>query len=334
MTDMKGQTQHLADLCTLLVKENYGELTAVCIPDRIPSFVRCVCEFLGCRVLDLYPQSFPGMFLTSAQRIFALLCRRGRQPIDGILKHTRLAPRQVRHALVVLHQQNLIYHNTEKETRITFYEANQDAAYYLLRNGRILDIVSERYGDDARYVLVNILDFGRVRISDLHEAITEAKQKESTKAPHTNGVSNGINGHSDNDSSSVFPLGSILAQLLDDGILEPVVANMFRSPTDTYNEVEKKIIRESYGGSIKGAKQGIEVKGRVSDTLRAIREERQIWKKGSKRVNGDYTNGVADKKRKLANGQYATNGSAAELDDPRLDVRLFNFSLELALTNL
>ncbi|KFY09327.1 hypothetical protein V492_05529 [Pseudogymnoascus sp. VKM F-4246] len=290
-----SHTQHLADLCALLVREAYGELTS---------------------------------------RIFALLLRRGRQTINTIKQHTGLTGRQVRHGLVVLIQQNLLFHNTEQESGATFYEANEDSAYFLLRSGRILETVEERYGVDARDVVQNLLLLGHTKVADLAEAY-ESKNK--TVNGHTNGAngangatvdgngmngtSNGTNGHHD-DKKSAINLDGILARLLDDGFVEPVVESMFRSPKDAYNQAEKEAISSSDSGASKSAKATLELKRIVTGTLQKQYEERS-WRHGNMKryMPGGHPKG-ADKRRKLASGKPAVLGSGSYDEEIKLDREL------------
>ncbi|OBT79182.1 hypothetical protein VF21_01776 [Pseudogymnoascus sp. 05NY08] len=282
-----SHTQHLADLCALLVREAYGELTS---------------------------------------RIFALLQRRGRQTINTIKQHTGLTGRQVRHGLVVLIQQNLLFHNTEQESGSTFYEANEESAYYLLRSGRILETVEERYGVDARDVVQNLLLLGHTKVADLAEAY-ESKSKTTNghangaNGATVNGFSNGTNGHHDDQKPSIN-LDGILARLLDDGFVEPVVESMFRSPKDAYNQAEKEALSSSESGASKSAKATLELKRIVTATLQKQYEERS-WRHGNMKryMPGGHPKG-ADKRRKLASGKPAVLGSGSYDEEIKLDREL------------
>lgn len=238
----------------------------------------------------------------------------------------------MRHGLVVLIQQNLLFHNTEQESGSTFYEANEDSAYFLLRSGRILEIVEERYGVDARDVVQNLLLLGHTKVADLAEAY-ESKNK--TANGHTNGANgatvdghgvngpsngvNGTNGHHD-DQKPALNLDGILARLLDDGFVEPVVESMFRSPKDAYNQAEKEAISSSDSGTSKSAKATLELKRIVTGTLQKQYEERS-WRHGNMKryMPGGNPKG-ADKRRKLASGKPAALGAGSYDEEIKLDV--------------
>jgi DNA-directed RNA polymerase III subunit RPC3 len=115
-------------------------------------------------------------------------------------------------------------------------------------------------------------------------------------------------------------LDGILARLLDDGFLEPVVEGMFKSPTDIYHEAEKEALRNDASGS-KGAKATAMLKLTVAETLRRRREQRS-WNGGTikRTMNGTYTNG--EKRRKLMNGKAATGEKVVFDEDIQLDRNL------------
>ncbi|KAL3418680.1 RNA polymerase III subunit RPC82 [Phlyctema vagabunda] len=280
-----SRTKHSVELCALLVDETYGELTS---------------------------------------RIFTILLRRGRLPIRLLAQHTRLTARQLRHGLAVLVQQNLVYHHTDKDSDITYYEANDDAAYNLVRSGKVLDIVEERFGEQARDVVQNLLLLGHTKVADLVAAY------DSIQKPLTNGRTNGhsnsngdahdTNGKAASNVIHTGQLHTILYQLLDSGFLEPVTAAMFISPTDTYNMVEREELQNNYGGSTKGVKQKDELKSTVMKRMQAIAEEGRKWRPmgtNKRGYNGDGANG-ASKRQKLSNS--TTNGRIEYQDEGiRLD---------------
>ncbi|RDL38419.1 uncharacterized protein BP5553_02759 [Venustampulla echinocandica] len=278
-------SQNAVELCALLVNETYGEL---------------------------------------ASRIFTILLRRGRLPVSALSQHTRLTPRQLRHGLAVLVQQNLVYHNSDKDTGLTHYEANHDAAYALVRSGKIMEFVQDKYGPLARDVVHNLLLLGHTQISDLEEAY-ESKGKDKVNGSGSDRPAvNGMNGHAKSNAVSAGQLHTVLFRLFEAGLIERVIADMFRSPSDTYNQLEKDIMRDSYGGSAKGPKQKDELKSRIRDKLQDMRANGRDWKPNGKKrpLNGEHMNG-ATKRRRLSHGSGAVNGDPVHEDDGfRLDPNL------------
>ncbi|KAJ8071039.1 hypothetical protein OCU04_001386 [Sclerotinia nivalis] len=260
-----SRSKHAVELCSLLVDDIYGELSS---------------------------------------RIFTILLRRGRLSMIALKRHTQLTTRQLKLGLTVLVRQNLVYHNSE-EGADTNYEANIDAAYALVRSGKILEIAEERFGSVAADIIGQLVLLGHAKISDI---IAELNKSHGT---HANG--NGINGATNGNGVHPYHSGQLnhtLIQLLEEGFIQPVGRNMFRSPTDSYNAVEKALLHEDYGGATRGTKQKEELRSRIRQRLQDLRAEVPNWKPvGYNRPSANgHLNGTASKRRRLSHNGTATNG--------------------------
>ena len=216
----------------------------------------------------------------------------------------------------MLIQQNLIYHNTELDTGVTYYEANEDAAYFLLRSGRILQIIETRYGADAKDVVQNLLLLGHAKVGDLVDAY---HSKTKLTNGQTNGTTNGVNG---TEASDNLNLDGILKRLLDDGFAEPLVKSMFKSPADTYLEAERDITRSAgaaaTAGASKAGKTADLLKHDVERTVETARRQRS-WKEGNLKRYDKNIIPASEKRRKLANGRAAAAGPGEFENDVVLD---------------
>ncbi|KAA8573596.1 hypothetical protein EYC84_005179 [Monilinia fructicola] len=277
-----SRPKHAVELCSLLVVDDiYGELSS---------------------------------------RIFTILLRRGRLSMVALKRHTQLTTRQLKLGLTVLVRQNLVYHNSE-ERGDTTYEANIDAAYALVRSGKILEIVGEQFGSVATDVMEQLVLLGHAKISDIISELNKSHEA------HANGNGNGINGATNGNGAHSYPSGhlnSALIQLLEEGFIQPVGQNMFRSPTDNYNAVEKSLLQDSYGGATRGTKQKDELRSRIRVRLQELRSEVPNWKPvGYNRssTNG-HMNGSVSKRRRLSHNGSATNGHDFNDESNKLDGNL------------
>jgi DNA-directed RNA polymerase III subunit RPC3 len=257
-----------------------------------------------------------------SQRIFTILLRRGRLPIQSLAQHTRLTRRQLQHGLVVLIQQNLIYY-LEEGPQATFYEANQGAAYGLVRSGKILEIVESRYGTRARGIMQKLFLLGHAAVGDLADSYQpHGGSPESPESP-ANGTSNAVV-QSNPQSCTPMQLDFILCELLEAGLVEPVTEIAFRSPDDTYNEVEQATIKSDFTGGTKGTKQKEMLKTIIREKLQTLRLESKSWKpKGNKRkLDAPPANGINGnaKRRKFSNGSLTVNGNHHGDENLRLEV--------------
>ncbi|TGO16767.1 hypothetical protein BTUL_0024g00370 [Botrytis tulipae] len=276
-----SKSKHAVELCSLLVDDIYGELSS---------------------------------------RIFTILLRRGRLPMNALKRHTQLTTRQLKLGLTVLVRQNLVYHNSEGSD--THYEANIDAAYALVRSGKILEIAEERFGSVAAEIMGQLVLLGHAKISDI---IAELNKNHE---PHANGNGNGINGATNGNGVHSYTSGQLnhtLIQLLEEGFIQPVGQNMFRSPTDSYNAVEKALLQDSYGGATRGTKQKDELKMRIRGQLQELRAQVPNWKPvGYNRLSTNgHMNGTASKRRRLSQNGGANNGyDFGDDESSRLDGNL------------
>ena len=287
--------------------------------------------------------------MLTSQRIFAAMLNRGRAGLAQLAQYTSLTPRQLRHGLAVLLQYDLLYFFVSPDGS-TVYDANPQAAYNLLRTGKILEMVESLHGAGARDVLQSMLALGHTRIADLKEAYRSKidKWQSSKKA---NGVSvngangvNGVNGtngtngttngnghhaeytngdtpHDHHDEQgpeiqSLEQLNSVLCTLVAAEVLEVVNAASFKCFSDRESEAREKVRTTYFHDGVRGNKKKEEFETRVSDELFSQREEPRKLKR-TLQTNG----GGMQKRRKLMTGGF-TNGFADDDRSPPLDVSL------------
>ncbi|KAA8913219.1 RNA polymerase III subunit RPC82-domain-containing protein [Sphaerosporella brunnea] len=139
-----------AELCTLLVRDIYGEVSS---------------------------------------KVTSILLERGRLPLGQICQHTQLPSKTVKQTLVVLIQQHLVVHFTHIEggSPVTYYECNWAQAYELLHAGRIIRVTEERFGSDGALIASNMLQLGHARVSDFLAAygISTKKARKARDAEST-----------------------------------------------------------------------------------------------------------------------------------------------------
>ncbi|OJD14009.1 DNA-directed RNA polymerase III subunit rpc3 [Emergomyces pasteurianus Ep9510] len=337
-------SQYAAELCKLLITDNFGELYSL---------------------------------------IFSYLLYHGRQPLPRVVHNTQLSPRQVRHGLAVLIQQHLIYHYTSLDDGITYYEASWRTAYNLVRSGKILQLVEEKLGDYAAKVLSTILYFGHVRIGYM-ETLPELRPQSSNKAgkrtaskwqngihhhgqeEENNGVEqmeqreeqnaaggpeNGMDG--DHDGFATSQLHPTLRLLAAYGYIMRVRDAHFQSPSDLVDDAERAISSRSDVRGLKGKKlqeaidAGVEtyIKEKTDGTI-SQQPLGNRFPRGTKRRAGKSTVSSSNKRVKLEHevdnwenaddddfsGDDYIDGDAAPMD-PNMIIRVNYQKFEVALRN-
>ncbi|RAL61569.1 hypothetical protein DID88_009608 [Monilinia fructigena] len=258
-----SRPKHAVELCSLLVDDIYGELSS---------------------------------------RIFTILLRRGRLSMVALKRHTQLTTRQLKLGLTVLVRQNLVYHNSE-ERGDTTYEANIDAAYALVRSGKILEIVGERFGSIATDVMEQLVLLGHAKISDI---IAELNKNHEV---HANGNGNGINGATNGNGTHSYSSGTIEQHI---------------NSTIATIAVEKTLLQDSYGGPLEERSKKMSLRSRIRVRLQELRSEAPNWKPvGYNRssTNG-HMNGSVSKRRRLSHNGSSTNGHDFNDESNKLDGNL------------
>ena len=196
---------------------------------------------------------------------------------------------------MVLIQQHLALHYTSEIDGITYYEANWQHAYDLVRSGKIIKFVEDRFGEKAGGIISNLLLLGHTKVSDLSDAygVTNKKANSDAELKHVsgNGISNGDaltnrdelanrvdEAHDASKTESHIgsrgQLHSILHQLLHSGWIVPVQESHFWPLAERYNEAEVFVISTYFQGKVpKGPKKVTEFVQLVKERKRKIRDE-------------------------------------------------------------
>ncbi|CAN9384623.1 unnamed protein product [Alternaria alternata] len=282
----------------------------------------------------------------------------------------------IKYGLVILLQQHLIFHSGS-DAPLTYYEIDWQNSYAIVRFGKVVKLVEDRFGKKAANVMSNLLALGHTRIADLKEAYfppeTESdddsddgtangagSKRKRTNGNHvngtvrTNGVANGMpselddakpdltNGHGktngvhkadkaskvdsvthngapeepgqeqdDSDITFVDELYELIQLLIERGWVRTVTETQYLSPGDMHDTLYQESIEQDNAGiTPTGTKDKDVVNRGTLERKRAMRDE---WLTVPKFAKGGQPNG-ANKRMKMngANG-YATPSSDDDL---------------------
>lgn len=259
-----------------------------------------------------------------SQRIFAALMNKGRSSIPQLIQYTSLNTRQLRHGLVVLVQNNLLYWKIESGHAV--YAPNVDAAYNIARIGKILDMIGAIHGEEEKEVTQNLLSMGHAKVEDLRDAY-QAKFKQAAR--HA-AIVNGDANHGDDDEEtgsgevrkdsktglyvkSLEQLDDVLCRLIQAELVGTVTEESFRSLEDRYKAIEDEIIKTFFAGGVRGAKGKEDYAVRRARRLREVRDEPLSLK-------GTIQSKISISKRRKLSGWSYTNGGGASDSDLLIDV--------------
>ncbi|KAG9384421.1 rna polymerase iii protein [Pyrenophora tritici-repentis] len=340
MSYNQRETPILAQLCTLLVEDTYGELAA---------------------------------------RVYSVLARHGRQSLASIARASYLSGRQIKCGLVILLQEHLIFHSGS-DAPLTYYEIDWQNSYAIVRCGKTTKLVEARFGKKAANIISNLLALGHTRIADLKDAYFPPEtdsdddmddgavngagsKRKRTNDTHvnghskTNGVTNGVtnglpselhgtkpepvdsvngdvktNGvhkpkvdnathnaapepaQADN-ITSVEELYGLIRTLIETGWIRTVTETQYLSPGDMHDLLYQESIEQDNGGVQPSGTKDKDTVNRA--TLERKRRMRDEWLKVPGFAGGRQTNG--SNKRVKMNG---ANGWAASSSDDDLVIRV------------
>ncbi|KAJ5833188.1 RNA polymerase III Rpc82 C -terminal [Penicillium riverlandense] len=265
-----------AELCTLLVEDHFGELFAC---------------------------------------IFSTLQRYERLTLPRLKFYSRLTERQVHHGLAAMIQQHLVYHYTSLEDGITYYEANPQSAYYLVRSGKIIHLVQDRLGKYAAKVMSAILFLGHAPISYL-ETLPELRSSK----PMTNGVNHDAASDERNGDHHERPplLHPTLTALASHGYIMRVREAHLQSPADNWLDAERTVSARPDIKSLKGKKQQEAIAHETAELV-AERTDGDLTRglifnglpRGIKRKSG-HGSGTPKKHARMDHGMVNGDGSREE----------------------
>ncbi|PYH28844.1 putative DNA directed RNA polymerase III subunit Rpc82 [Aspergillus neoniger CBS 115656] len=270
-------SQYAAELCALLVEDNFGELFA---------------------------------------RIFSTLQRYDRLSLPRLKFYSRLSDRQLRHGLSAMIQHHLVYHYTSYDDGVTYYEPNLQAAYYLVRSGKILEFIEERLGKYAATLMETIMYLGHAQVGHL-ETIPELQPappkangvKQETEGGETEEQMNGDDEHTSEQPALLHPTLKILAS---HGYIFRVRDAQFQSYADNALDAERAIKSRPDVKQLKGKKLDETV---LEGTLTLLKE----------RLDGDLTRGLMHNglprgaKRRHGAGSADASNKKARMDYANAD---------------
>ncbi|KAK6341040.1 RNA polymerase III subunit C82 [Orbilia brochopaga] len=259
--------QNAVELCTILVKDTYGELSS---------------------------------------RVVAILLEYGRSALHTLVRRVKIPEKVVKQTLVVLIQQHLVLHYTHDEggRDTTYYECNWLQIYELLHSGRIVRTIEERFGAEAAAVVSNFLLLGHARVSDFITAYGISSSKAKTAATLPNGTA--INASEATGTAPITTASQIskhIVALMQEKFLVPVQLHHMHPTVDTENAIRQKVTSEQTSMTAAmqtKVKKAIDEK--VTEKMQALSADVDNQNFGLKRKS-DHQDGRARKRTKYSAAQ-------------------------------
>ncbi|KAI4272706.1 MAG: hypothetical protein LQ337_005119 [Flavoplaca oasis] len=236
-------------------------------------------------------------------QVFQTLAFNGRLSYSGLVHHSHFSPIEIKHSLSILIQQQLVSWYDPDNLGQAFYEANLENSYVLVRSGKYVELLKDRFGDAASGLISDITVLGHVRIGDLTKTYFPSVDE---RGPLSEIIASNSSPQS-GDKQTVRPgddageavhtideLHSVIGDLLGAGLLCLIHASYFRSSADNLAEAEHAVPRD---GSIKSKKQ------QEATWELDMQQKLEDWKYGSKSEIQGLTQSLQHKKRTLEGDQ-------------------------------
>ncbi len=233
-----------------------------------------------CNIEESNSKSVSSCIITtdSHQKVFCTLMQHGRLHLRSLLELSGLSRRHLKNGLAVLIQQHLTLHSTEEG--VTYYQANWPQAYDLVRSGKIIKHVENRFGENAAGIISNLLLYGHAEVGELAAAYDFSGN--NRKSVHSLSGEVGSEGQVNGNHASAKPqqeirslsqLHNLLSPLLAANYITTVNSKHFLPQADIHNRAEDMVKRTSYEDGVKGKKLQAEFKNKVKNLKRKWRDD-------------------------------------------------------------
>ncbi|KAL8790864.1 MAG: hypothetical protein Q9195_006189 [Heterodermia aff. obscurata] len=286
-------SEHANELCVLVVGHFLGELSSVSIlsiahtpkDEENPFNAPLVHQRLfGNRQNDA----------NCAQHVLQALFLSGRLNFSALIRQTLFTPRQLEHSLAVLIQENLVLWYTSAEDGSTSYEPNHNACYLLVRAGKYLSYVEDRFQEPAVELLMHMIAHGHSSVGALVQAHRSSHSAPTHKSALSNGLkSKEVNGRHVDDTQLAHALHDSLADLLGTGLLGLAHESDFRPFAD--NRIEAEMLAPH--------RDGLSLKMKQAEALlyeEGIADRLHEWKHGTEAQQAELSDLKGSKKRKIS----------------------------------
>jgi DNA-directed RNA polymerase III subunit RPC3 len=171
-------------------------------------------------------------------------------------------------------QAHLVYHHTSSDQR-TSYEANFQAAYNLIRSGKIIHLAKQNLGDDAALIVTYILSVGQVTMRDLHSFWTDSHGNHNLQNGEIEDGHRGSTARNSTPQPEIHArwepgrndLIHILKQLVQSGFVLRSRRAHFHTFADNYFDAQSELRSLEDGTAAKNRKSQHELSASITDEI-------------------------------------------------------------------
>ena len=240
----------------------------------------------------------------------------GRARIGQIVHQSKVSARQVKHGLFILIQLRLAVSSLSEQDGLYSYEPCPSNAYALVRGGKIIQHVNERFDKASVACLLNLLVLGHANVNKILQASDHVQNIDFFTRSNTqfNGDHNNVTFDRTNSSDAKRQRRKALQNLIRNGYVLRLFQRDFQPDEDVNFNAEKEVRRQHFPGGLKGQKDKIQFQREVRRLRRSWRdqgvtfdglEQINISTKCTRMIHGS----VSRKRRKLINNTFDSDTS-------------------------
>ena len=215
----------------------------------------------------------------------------GRARLGQIVHHSGLSARQVKHGLFTLIQLRLAVSSLSEQDGLYSYEPCPSCAYALVRGGKIMQHINERFGEAAVVCLLYLLVLGHASVDEISLSSSHAQKSERyvTDTPQVNGDGQNARNVRGDINNSERQVRKAVKTLIRNGYVVRLFHRDFQSEEDVKRDAERAVRRQHFPGDIKGQKDQLYFQ-------REIRRLRRSWRDQGRDFEEIGQNGISTKR--------------------------------------
>lgn len=245
----------------------------------------------------------------------------GRARIGQIVHQSNVPARQVKHGLFILIQLRLAVSSLSEQDGLYSYEPCPSNAYALIRGGKIIQHINERFDEASVACLLNLIALGHANVDDILQASDPVLNRNflTTTASQFNGDIYKLRLDKADSNDMKGQRRKALKILIRNGYVVRLSQRDFRPDEDVNRDAEREVRKQHFPSGLKGQKDQTHFRREVRRLRRSWRDQGVNFE-GVEQINSPMkrtrmtNDSTSQQRRKLINNTFHINTSESNSD--------------------
>ena len=199
----------------------------------------------------------------------------GRARIGQIVHQSKLSAREVKHGLFILIQLRLAVSSLSEQDGLYSYEPCSSNAYALVRGGKIMQHINERFDKASVACLLNLIVLGHANGNKILQASDHAQNSDrfTTNTSQFNGDRRNAILDETDSSDMKRQRRKALENLIRNGYVVRLFQRDFQPDEDVNRDAEREVRKQHFPGGLKGQKDQLQFQREVRRLRRSWRDQ-------------------------------------------------------------